>query len=114
MIFADVGDHASRHSWRNIWHGNLVLCLANEESDDLQPAQQAMKPIANRIAALNAKIDRARQLVAEHQQGADARDNKASNVLIHDLTHCLHSLEARRENLLLQSRLMAQRKRDVA
>jgi hypothetical protein len=73
-----------------------------------------MKPIANRIAALDAKIDRARQLVAEHQQGANARDDKASYLLIHDLTHWLHSLEARRENLLLESRLMAQKTRDVA
>ena len=78
-----------------------------------------MIPIANQIATLNAKIDRARQLVAEHQQGArrlHARDEEASKsyVLVHDLTHWLHNLEARRENLLRQSRLMAQRGREVA
>jgi hypothetical protein len=51
--------------------------------------------------------------VAEHQKGARslrARDDKASKsfVLIHDLTHWLHSLEARREDLLRKSRLMVQ------
>jgi hypothetical protein len=77
-----------------------------------------MKPIASRIAALTAKIDRARQLVAEHQRRArsiNARDDEASKsyVLIHDLTHWLHSLESRRENLIRQSRLMAQRGREL-
>ena len=76
--------------------------------------QQTMNPIANRIAALNAQIDRARQLVAERQRSArslQARDDETSKsyVLIHDLTHWLHSLEARRENLLRQSQLMAKR-----
>jgi hypothetical protein len=56
--------------------------------------------------------------VAEHQKGARsrARDDKASKsfVLIHDLTHWLHSLEARREDLLRKSRLMVQRGREVA
>jgi hypothetical protein len=78
-----------------------------------------MNPIANQIVALNAKINRARQLVAEHQKGARslrARDDKASKsfVLIHDLTHWVHSLEARREDLLRKSRLMVQRGREVA
>jgi hypothetical protein len=49
-----------------------------------------MNPIAQRIAALNAKIDRGRRVVAEHRQGArslHARDVEASKsyVLIHDL-----------------------------
>ena len=77
-----------------------------------------MNPMAQRIAALNAKIDRGRRAVAEHRQGArslHARDVEASKsyVLIHDLTHWLHSLEARRENLLRQSQLMAQRGRSA-
>ena len=67
--------------------------------------------MAQRIAPLNAKIDRGRRAVAEHRQGArslHARDVEASKsyVLIHDLTHWLHNLEARRENLLRQSQLM--------
>jgi hypothetical protein len=57
--------------------------------------------------------------LAEHQLGArslHASDDEASKsyVLIHDLTHWLNSLEARREHLLRQSRLMARRRREVA
>ena len=78
-----------------------------------------MNPITNRVAALTAKIERARQLVAEHKQVAqslNARDDEVSRsyVLIHDFNHWLQSLEARRENLLRQSQLMAQREREVA
>ena len=82
-------------------------------------AQQDMKTIANQIVALNAKINSARQLVAEHQmraQGLRGGDDGVSKsfVLIHDLTHWLHSLEARRDDLFRQSRLRAQRRREVA
>jgi predicted nucleic acid-binding Zn ribbon protein len=75
-----------------------------------------MRSITNQIVALNAKIERARRLVAEHQRDAPARGDQAtkSYIIVHDLTHWLHSLEARRENLLLQSHLMAQRESEVA
>jgi hypothetical protein len=78
-----------------------------------------MPSIANQIAALSAKIERARYLVAEHRRdarGLHARDDQASKsyVIVHDLTNWLHSLEARRENLLRQSHLVAQKERDVA
>jgi hypothetical protein len=77
-----------------------------------------MRPIANRISALDVKIERARRLVAEHQKklSVHAQRDEASNsyVIVHDLTHWLHSLEARREDLLRQSLLIAQRDREVA
>jgi hypothetical protein len=78
-----------------------------------------MRPIAHQIAALNAKLERARRLVAEHRRdtrGLHARGGEASKsyVILHDLTNWLHSLEARREDLLRQSHLMAQRDREVA
>jgi hypothetical protein len=69
-----------------------------------------MRPIASRIAVLNAKIDRARQLVAEHR----LHEVSKSYVIVHNLTNWLHSLEATREDLLRQSHLMAQRDREVA
>ena len=73
-----------------------------------------MRPIAHQIAALDANIQRARRLVAEHRLHARAVELSKSYVIIHDLTHWLHSLEARRESLLRQSHLMAQRDREVA
>jgi len=79
-----------------------------------------MRPIAHQIVALNAQIERARRLVAEHRrddtQGLHAWDVEASKsyVIVHDLTNWLHSLEARRDDLLRQSRLIAQREREVA
>jgi hypothetical protein len=69
-----------------------------------------MRPIASRIAVLSAKIDRARQLVAEHR----LHEVSKSDVIVHDLTSWLHSLEARMEDLRRQSDLMAQRDREVA
>jgi hypothetical protein len=69
-----------------------------------------MRPLASRIAVLNAKIDRARQLVAEHH----LHEVSTSYVIVHDLTNWLHSLEARKEDLLRQSHLLAQRDREVA
>jgi hypothetical protein len=79
----------------------------------------AMPPIVHQFAALNAKIERARRLVAEHRRGTRgvyAPDVEASKsyVIVHDLTNWLHSLEARKEDLLRQSHLMAQREREVA
>jgi hypothetical protein len=73
-----------------------------------------MRPIAHQIAALDANIQQAHRLVAEHRLHARAVEPSKSYVIIHDLTHWLHSLEARRENLLRQSHLMAQRDREVA
>ena len=66
------------------------------------------------LAAINAKIERARRLVAEEQRrawGLHARGDGAakSHVLIHDLIHWLHKLEAQRENLLRLSRLHSAR-----
>jgi hypothetical protein len=61
------------------------------------------------LAALDAKIARARELVAEQQRRARAPhrlDNVAkSRELVHDVTHWLRNLEVKRENLLRQSRL---------
>jgi hypothetical protein len=76
-------------------------------------------PIAHQIAALNAKIERARRLVTEHRagmRGLHTRDVDASEsyIIVHDLTSWLHALEARREDLLRQSHLMARREREVA
>ena len=59
------------------------------------------------LAAVDAKIARARELVAE-QQGASAHrldDVARSRELVHDLTHWLRNLEVKRENLLRQSQL---------
>jgi len=66
------------------------------------------------FAAIDAKIERARRLVAEEQRrawGLHARGDGAakSHVLIHDLIHWLHKLEAQRENLLRLSRLHSAR-----
>jgi hypothetical protein len=66
------------------------------------------------FAAIDAKIDQARRLVVEEQQrawGLHTRDDEAAKscVLIHDLTHWLHKLEAQRENLLRLSRLHSAR-----
>ena len=69
-----------------------------------------MRPIAHQIAELTAKIERARRLVAEHRRQASSK----SLVIAHDLTHWLSSLEAKREDLLRQGRLIAQRDREVA
>jgi hypothetical protein len=60
------------------------------------------------LAAIDAKIAQARQRVVEEQQrarGFHTRDDEASRVLIHDLTHWLRKLEAQRENLLRLSLL---------
>lgn len=62
------------------------------------------------LAALNAKIARGRELVAEQQRRVRAAK---SRILVHDLTHWLRNLELKRENLLRQSRLDAQRERDA-
>ena len=73
------------------------------------------------FAAIDAKIERARRLVAEEQRrawGLHTRDDQGpvcfreaakSRVLINDLTHWLHKLEAQRENLLRLSRLHSAR-----
>jgi hypothetical protein len=62
-----------------------------------------------RLRALNAKIARARELVAEHQRRVRAPrrldDVAKSRELLHDLTYWLRKLETQRENLLRQSRL---------
>jgi len=61
------------------------------------------------LRALEAKIARARRLVAEQQQrvrGDDRADEVAkSRQLLHDLSYWLHNLEASRERLLRLSRL---------
>jgi hypothetical protein len=61
------------------------------------------------LRALDAKIARARELVAEHQRRVRAPhrldDVAKSRELLHDLNYWLHKLETRRENLLRQSRL---------
>jgi len=61
------------------------------------------------LDALDAKIERARQLVAEQQRRVRDRhrlgDRANSRELLHDLAYWLHNLEACRENLLRQSRL---------
>jgi hypothetical protein len=58
------------------------------------------------LRALDAKIAKARQLVAEQQWRIRARrhsdDVAKSHELLHDLTHWLHKLESRRKNLLWQ------------
>ena len=61
------------------------------------------------LRALDAKIARARALVAEHQHRVRAPhrldDGAKSRELLHDLTYWLRNLETHRENLLRQSRL---------
>jgi hypothetical protein len=61
------------------------------------------------LRALDIKIARARELVAEHQRGVRAPrrldDVAKSRELFHDLTCWLRKLETHRENLLRQSRL---------
>ena len=61
------------------------------------------------LRALDAKIARARKLVAEHQRGVRAPhrldDVAKSRELLHDLTYWLRNLETHRKNLLRQSRL---------
>jgi hypothetical protein len=60
------------------------------------------------LGTLDAKIARARQLVAEQQERVRARrglDDPKSRELLHDLAYWLHNLEASRENLLRQSLL---------
>jgi hypothetical protein len=88
---------------------NLVLYSANKRGN-----RNTMRPIAHQIAELSAKIERARRLVAEHRLHAPDIASSKSSVIAHDLTHWLSSLEARREELLRQSRLIAQRDREVA
>jgi hypothetical protein len=93
--------------------GGLPRSVKREFRSQELRAQQDMKTIADQIVALNTKIYRARQLVAEHQKSARSlrgRGDRASktSVLIYDLTHWLHGLEARRDDLFRQSRLMAQ------
>jgi hypothetical protein len=78
-----------------------------------------MPAITHQFAALNAKIERARRLVAEHRRAARglyARDVEASKpyIIVHDLTNWLHSLEAKKEDLLRHGHLMAQRERGDA
>jgi hypothetical protein len=88
---------------------NPVLYSAGERGN-----RNTMRPIAHQIAELNARIERARRLVAEHRlQPLDVASSK-SYVIVHDLTNWLYSLEARREELLRQSHLIAQRDREVA
>jgi hypothetical protein len=61
------------------------------------------------LRALDAKIARARELVAKHQRRVRAPncldDVAKSRELLHDLTYWLRNLETHRENLLRQSRL---------
>jgi hypothetical protein len=61
------------------------------------------------LRALDVKIARARELVAEHQRRVRAPrrldDVAKSRELLNDLTYWLRKLETHRENLLRQSRL---------
>jgi hypothetical protein len=88
---------------------NLVLHSLNKRGN-----RNSMRPIAHQITELNAKIERARRLVAEHRLHALGIASSKSYVIVHDLTNWLSSLEARREELLRQSHLIAQRDREVA
>jgi hypothetical protein len=61
------------------------------------------------LRALDAKIARARKLVAEHQRRVRAPhrldDVAKSRELLYDFTYWLRKLETHRENLLRQSQL---------
>ena len=65
------------------------------------------------LRALDAKIARARELVAEHQRRVRAPhrfdDVAKSHEILHDLTYWLRNLEAHRETLKRQSRLNSAR-----
>jgi hypothetical protein len=71
--------------------------------------QAAMVMSLFQLRALDAKIAKARKLVAEQQWRVRARDHldgvAKSRELLHDLTYWLRNLEAHRETLLRQSRL---------
>jgi hypothetical protein len=98
--------------------GQLSSVLSHKQRGSRERANALASNAMNPIAALDAKIERARQLVAEQRQRARSlhtRDDETSKSrqLIHDLTHWLHNLEGQRDNLLRESRFMAQRGREV-